>query len=83
MLKVSKVQSMRRPTRREQTTLFNLIHSTESLVADEADFIRHSPDLASLVPGVEYGWFNSFLEDLLNLISRRSAKVCHFHPLSV
>ena len=75
LLKVQRIQSMSRPTKRAQTTLFNLIHSTESMVADEADFVRHSTDLASLIPGVEHGWFNAFLEDLLNLISRRAAKV--------
>ena len=80
LLRVQKIQSMKRPTTRAQTTLFNLIHNTESLVADEADFIRHSADLASLVPGVEHGWFKGFLEDVLNLISRRAAKVYRVFP---
>ena len=80
LLRVQKIQSMRRPTTRAQTTLFNLIHNTESLVADEADFIRHSLDLASLVPGVEHGWFKGFLEDALKLISRRAAKVNRAFP---
>ena len=75
LLRVKKIESMRRPSPRAQSTLFNLIHNTESLVADETEFIHYSPDLAALIPGDEHGWFNSFLEDTLNLISRRLTKV--------
>ncbi|KAG8533705.1 uncharacterized protein KY384_001446 [Bacidia gigantensis] len=65
---------MHRPSKRAQSTLFNLISSTESMVADEAEFIRHSPDLASIIPSAEGGWFSNFLEDTLNQISRRATK---------
>lgn len=75
LLRVQKIQAMKRPSNRAQLTLFNLIRNTESLVADESEFIRYSPDLAALVPGDEQGWFNNFLEDALSFFSQSLTKV--------
>ncbi|KAL9100353.1 MAG: hypothetical protein Q9163_004260 [Psora crenata] len=75
LLRVQKIQSIKRPSARAQTTLFNLIKNTESLVADESEWIRYSLDLASLAQDAEHGWFNGFLEDSLNTISRRLTQV--------
>ena len=75
LLRVQKIQAMKRPSSRAQLTLFNLIRNTESLVADEADFVRYSPDLAALVPGDEHGWFITFLEDIFSFFSQRLTKV--------
>ena len=75
LLRVQKIQAMKRPSRRAQLTLFNLIRNTESLVADEAEFIRYSPDLAALVPDNEHGLFNNFLEDAFSFFSQRLTKV--------
>lgn len=75
LLRVQKIQAMKRPSSRAQLTLFNLIRNTESLVADEAEFIRYSPDLAALVPDDEHGLFNNFLEDAFNFVSQKLTKV--------
>ncbi|MDI1490157.1 MAG: hypothetical protein OHK93_001357 [Ramalina farinacea] len=74
LLRVQKIQAMKRPSSRAQLTLFNLIRNTESLVADEAEFIRYSPDLAALVPDDEHGLFNNFLEDAFNFVSQKLTK---------
>ncbi|KAL9629719.1 MAG: hypothetical protein Q9164_006752 [Protoblastenia rupestris] len=76
LLRVQKIQSFKRPSVRAQTTLFNLMRNTESLVANESEWIRFSPDLAALANDAEYGWFNGFLEDSLNTVSRRLTQVC-------
>ena len=62
---------MKRPSSRAQLTLFNLIRNTESLVADESEFIRYSPDLAVLVPLDEHRWFNNLLQEALSFLSQR------------
>lgn len=40
----------------------------------------YGPDLAALGHGAEHGWFNSFLEDSLNAISRRLTAVSQTTP---
>ena len=64
-------------------TLFNLINNTESLVHDEAEWIRHTPDLAVLAHDGEKGWFNGFLEDCLFTISKRLTLVRRSRSSSV
>ena len=71
LLRMQKIQTIRRPTTRSQSNLSNLISNTQSLVADESDWIRCGPDLAALGRGSEHGWLNTFLEDMLNKISMR------------
>ena len=34
----------------------------------ESDWVQYGPDLAAVARDQEYGWFNEFLEDLLNKI---------------
>ncbi|KAL8729637.1 MAG: hypothetical protein Q9166_004586 [cf. Caloplaca sp. 2 TL-2023] len=74
LLRFQKVQAMRRPTVRNQTSLFNFIHNTESLVETEAKWIREGVDLAAVAREEEHGWFNGFLEDTLHKISRRATQ---------
>ena len=73
---------MKRPSVRAQTTLFNLISNTESLAAEESEWIRHSPDLVSLVRDAEHGWFGGFLEDTLNTVSRTLTRISSILTLS-
>jgi len=61
---------MRRPTKRSQINVYNLITNTENLVESELEWIQHSPDLVAPGCGDEYGWFNSALEDLLSFCSK-------------
>ena len=58
-----------------------MIHNTESLVYDEADWIREGTDLAALGYAADRGWLNTFLENLLNTISRTVTKVSARHHL--
>ena len=58
-----------------------MIHNTESLVYDEADWIREGTDLAALGYPADRGWLNTFLENLLNTISRTVTRVSARHHL--
>lgn len=69
LLRMQRIQAIKRPTERSQSNVSNLISNTQSLVSDESDWIRHGPDLAAVGRSSEYGWLNTFLEDMLNKIS--------------
>lgn len=66
---------MKRPTERNQNSLYNLIHHTSGVATMESDWVQYGPDLAAVARDQEYGWFNEFLEDLLNKISRKLTRV--------
>lgn len=72
---MQQIQSLKRPTGRSQRNVYNLISNTQSLVAEESDWIHEGPDLAALGYGGDHGWLNAFLEDLLNSISRGMTRV--------
>ena len=65
------MEAIRTPTKRNQNSVYNMIYNTQSLVSSEAEWIRQRQDLAAVGHGAEYGWFNGFVEDLLNKISGR------------
>ena len=67
---MQQIQAIKRPTERAQNNLYNLASNTQSLVDDELTWIRRGPDLAAVGCGPEYGWFNTFLEDALNNVSK-------------
>lgn len=75
LLRLQKIQAIKRPTERAQRNLHNVISNTQSLVRDESDWIREGPDLAAIGQGIEHGWLNTFLEDVLNGISRKFTMV--------
>lgn len=72
---MQKIEAIKRPSLRSQRNVHNLIHNTESLVYDEADWIREGTDLAALGRAADRGWLNTFLENILNTISRTATKV--------
>ncbi|KAL8769160.1 MAG: hypothetical protein Q9209_004794 [Squamulea sp. 1 TL-2023] len=74
LLRFQKVQAMRRPTIRNQTSLYNFIFNTGSLVESESRWIREGVDLAAVAREEEHGWFNGFLEDTLKKISRKATQ---------
>ncbi|KAL8759154.1 MAG: hypothetical protein Q9199_000974 [Rusavskia elegans] len=74
LLRFQKIQAMRRPTVRNQTSLYNFIHQTRSLLDSEAKWIREGTDLAAVAREEEHGWFNGFLEDILHKISPRATQ---------
>ena len=82
LLRTQKIQAIERPSPRSQRNVHNLIHNTQSLVYDEAYWIREGTDLAALGYAADRGWLNTFLEDLLNTVSRTVTGVCIRHYLS-
>ena len=63
---------MKSPSKRNQNRLYQMAY--QNFVAME-EWICHGDDLATLAHDVEYNWFNVFLEDMLNKISRRTLLV--------
>ncbi|MCJ1268161.1 hypothetical protein MMC22_008047 [Lobaria immixta] len=72
LLRLQRLQQMKRPSERNQTSVFNMINNTGSLVTMERDWIQNGPDLIAVVQDQEHGWLNGFLEDTLNKISRKA-----------
>lgn len=66
---------MKRPTKRNQSSLWHLIASTESQLSGDSDWIHLGHDLAAVGHDQEYGAFENFFEDLMNKISRRATTV--------
>ena len=86
LLRTQKIQAIKRPSLRSQRNVHTLIHNTESLVYNEADWIREGTDLAALGRAADRGWLNTFLENALNTISRTGTRVSaqyHFYCASV
>ena len=75
LLRTQKIQAIKRPSRRSQRNVHNLIHNTESLACAEAEWIREGTDLAALGSAADRGWLNTGLENVLNAISRTATKV--------
>ena len=75
LLRNQQIHAIKQPTRRNQNSLYNLIHNTGSLVTSEAGWILYQDDLAALANDKEDGWFNGFLEDTLKQISRAATTV--------
>ena len=71
LLRLHKLEAIRTPTKRNQNSVYNMIYNTQSLVASEARWIRQREDLAAVGHGAEHGWFNGFVEDLLNKVSAK------------
>lgn len=74
LLRTKQIQAIKRPSLRSQRNVHNLIHNTESLVYDEAEWIREGTDLAALGCAADRGWLNTFLENTLNTISRTATR---------
>lgn len=75
LLRTRRIQAIKRPSRRSQRNAHNLIHNTESLVCDEADWVREGTDLAALDCATDRGWLSSILVNTLNTISRTATRV--------
>ena len=75
LLRTKDIHNIKRPTRRNQNSLYNLIHNTQSLTQSESDWSRRGEDLAALADDKMDGWFKGYLEDTLKRISRRVTTV--------
>lgn len=79
LLHLQQVQAIRRPTFRNQNSLFNMIWDNKLQVHEEMDWIYRREDLAALARDSEHGWFNGFVEDTLNTISRTMTAVSYLN----
>ena len=71
LLRTREIESIPRPGLRAQRTLYRLVRNSQSLKANEMDWIRYGPDLASLSNSVDHGWFATLFEDLLSHLPQR------------
>ena len=76
LFKTKDLMRLRQPTRRNRLSYVHVIKNQKLLVADEAEFIRHSKDLVALGGELEDSWLNGLVEDLMDGVSRRMAQVC-------
>ncbi|MCJ1291692.1 hypothetical protein MMC34_003237 [Xylographa carneopallida] len=70
LLRVQKIHAIKRPTRRNQSSLYNWVRDNSLLAESEAVWIRRGDDLAALAIDQEHGWFGGFVEDILIKLSR-------------
>ena len=66
---------MKRPTKRNQNSLYNLIDTSESLLQSESQWICQSDDLLALARDADYGWFSASLENAFLKASKTLTKV--------
>ncbi|KAI4104672.1 MAG: hypothetical protein LQ339_003750 [Xanthoria mediterranea] len=74
LLRFQKIQAIKRPTLRNQTSFYNFMAQTRSIVSSESNWIREGVDLAALAHEDEPGWFSAFLVDLFHKISTRATQ---------
>ena len=69
------MQAVRTPTKRNQSSVYNMIKDSQSQVSSESEWIRQREDLAALGHGAEHGWFNGVVENILNKVATRLSLV--------
>ncbi|KAI4218417.1 MAG: hypothetical protein LQ349_008727 [Xanthoria aureola] len=74
LLRFQKIQAIKRPTLRNQTSFYNFMTQTRSIVSSESNWIREGVDLAALAHEEEPGRFGAFLIDLFHKISTRATQ---------
>lgn len=74
LLRMQQVHAIKRPTKRNQTSLNNFICHTDSQLSNEAQWISMGPDLAAVAHDQEYGWFQNFVEDMMIKFSKSATK---------
>ncbi|MCJ1378889.1 hypothetical protein MMC17_001988 [Xylographa soralifera] len=75
LLRIQQIHAIKRPTRRNQSSLYNWIRDNGLLAESEAVWIRRGDDLAALANDQEHGWFGGFVEDTLIKLSRTATMV--------
>ena len=82
LLRLQQKEMLKRPTPRNQNSLYNLIDTSESLLESESHWIRRSDDLVALAGDADYGWFNAALEKVFITFSKTLTLVSMTHMLS-
>ncbi len=76
MFRLRDVQAIRRPSKRNQGSVYQeMAIDASNIVSAEAQWIGQSDDLAALAPDADYGWFNVYLKNILNTLSRKTLLV--------
>jgi len=70
LLRIQQIHAIKRPTRRNQSSLYNWIRDNRLLAESEAVWVRRGDDLAALAHDQEHGWFGGFVEDTMIKLSR-------------
>jgi len=81
LLRFQNIDSLKRPTQRNQASMYNFLHNTRSLAESEAEWVRRGDDLAALGADREHGWFDGLAEDIMIKISRTVTTVLCTLPL--
>ena len=75
LFRLQKLDAVKRPTERNQTSVFNIISKTGVQTIDESGWIRRGPDLAAIAHDAEYGWLNGLVETALKKFSKSLTRV--------
>lgn len=81
LFRMQKKQAIRKPTKRNQNSVYNLITTSKSIGSSESVWIRQWDDLAALAHDTECGWFSGFIEDTLRVISPKITLVGNLFSL--
>ena len=73
MFCMQRLQAVGKPSKQHQNAVYGMV--TQNIPGSETLWMRRVDDLAALASGAEHGWFNVFLEKMLNKISRRALLV--------
>ena len=77
VFRLQKKTEIRKPTKRNQNSVYNLINTSHSLTSSEALWIRQWDDLMAPAYNAEHGWFNGILEDALRVLFTKITLVSH------
>ena len=69
LLRLQKKQAIRKPSKRNQNSLYNAINGSRSIMSGETYWIQNQDDLLALAKDAEHGWFNGILGDTLRKLS--------------
>ena len=78
LFRLERLQAIKRPSKRNQNSVYNLITNTKSIGSGEALWIRQWDDLAALAHDSEHRWFQGAVEDFLTSLSPRITMVSRF-----
>jgi len=83
LLRLQRKQELKKPTKSDQNSLYNLIDTSESLLHSESQWIRQSDDLLALARDSKRGWLSTLIAKTLIRISKRFTLVClmNYPPL--
>ena len=71
MFRLREVQTFKRPSERDQGSVYQeMAAGASDIESSETHWITRSDDLAALAKDADHGWFNIFVEDALNCLSR-------------